>query len=183
MTFGEKLKQLRIDNNMTQEELGRQIGIQKSGISKYENDTVEPNLTTLAKISKIFNVSIDSLVPNEVEILNAKPKNVGERLRHLRIEKNLTQEEFGKIFNMTKSRISQYETSKHEIDDKTKILFADYFNISIDYLLGRIEDRNIEVLSSEEKQLLLSFRKLSNGSQNEIFNSIKQKIFQDLNDH
>ena len=66
----------------------------------------------------------------------------GERLRSLRIEKELNQEEFGKLFNMTKSRISQYETSRNEADDETKKIFADYFNVSLDYLMGRSNVRN-----------------------------------------
>jgi len=81
----------------------------------------------------------------------------GEKLKELRIEKGLTQKEFGKIFNMQRSRLSQYETNKRQVDDKTKTLFADYFNISLDYLLGRSNIRNPELLNIDSDiQKLLS---------------------------
>lgn len=110
----------------------------------------------------------------------------GERLRSLRIEKGLSQEEFGKIFNMTKSRISQYETGKHESDDETKKMFADYFQVSLDYLMGRSDIRNPESPTLEEElQQLLSdpdtlvafkdFQNLSDSDKQEIIDYIKFK--------
>lgn len=66
----------------------------------------------------------------------------GERLKSLRIEKDLTQEQLGEHFGMKKSRISQYELDKRQADDELKKLFADYFNVSIDYLIGRSDIRN-----------------------------------------
>lgn len=110
----------------------------------------------------------------------------GDRLRSLRIEKGLKQEELGKIFNMTKSRISQYETGKHESDDDTKKIFADYFKVSLDYLMGRTDIREPEALSlDEELQQLLSdpdtlvafkdFKNLSDTDKQEIINFIKFK--------
>lgn len=42
--------------------------------------------------------------------------------------------------NMSQNTISRYETGERQADYKTLILFADYFNVSIDYLLGRTED-------------------------------------------
>lgn len=110
----------------------------------------------------------------------------GDRLRSLRIEKELNQEELGKIFNMTKSRISQYETSKHEADDETKKMFADYFKVSLDYLMGRTNIREPESLTlDEELQQLLNdpdtmvafkdFKNLSETDKQEIINFIKFK--------
>lgn len=110
----------------------------------------------------------------------------GDRLRNLRIEKNLTQEEFGKIFNMPKSRISQYETNKRQTDDETKKIFADYFKVSVDYLLGRTDIKNPESLTiDEEFQSLLNdpetlvafkdFQNLTDTDKQEIINFIKFK--------
>lgn len=42
--------------------------------------------------------------------------------------------------NMNQNSISRYETGEREADYKTLIAFADYFNVSIDYLLGRTDD-------------------------------------------
>lgn len=42
--------------------------------------------------------------------------------------------------NMNQNSISRYETGEREADYKTLIALADYFNVSIDYLLGRTDD-------------------------------------------
>ncbi len=44
---------------------------------------------------------------------------------------------------MSQNTISRYETGEREADYKTLILFADYFDVSIDYLLGRTENPKI----------------------------------------
>lgn len=45
--------------------------------------------------------------------------------------------------SMSQNTISRYETGEREADYKTLILFADYFNVSIDYLLGRTDNPTI----------------------------------------
>ena len=42
--------------------------------------------------------------------------------------------------NMSQNSISRYETGEREADYKTLIAFADYFNVSLDYLLGRTDN-------------------------------------------
>ena len=42
--------------------------------------------------------------------------------------------------NMNQNSISRYETGEREADYKTLIAIADYFNVSVDYLLGRTDD-------------------------------------------
>lgn len=62
MTFGKRLKKLRSDKEITQLQLSEILDTAKSNISKYEADTIEPNITMLCKLSKYFNVSIDYLL-------------------------------------------------------------------------------------------------------------------------
>lgn len=58
MDTGKLIKELRLKHNMTQEELGEKLGVQKSAIAKYENGRVE-NLkrSTIQKLAEIFDVS------------------------------------------------------------------------------------------------------------------------------
>ena len=67
---------------------------------------------------------------------------LGSRIRELREERGLTQEELGKILNLTKGNVSKYESSKLEPNIETIKLIANYFKVSTDYLLGRSEYRN-----------------------------------------
>lgn len=64
------------------------------------------------------------------------------RLRALRKEKNMTQEELAKLINTTKANISKYETGRVEPNIETIRFFADFFDVSVDYLLGDTNLRN-----------------------------------------
>lgn len=58
MNMGDRIKNLRISHNMTQEELGKKIGVQKSAIRKYEKgEVINIKRATIETLSKIFNVS------------------------------------------------------------------------------------------------------------------------------
>lgn len=60
--FGDKLKDLRMDAGLTQEQLAQVIGISSNSISKYESNINEPAYEILIKIAKYFNVSLDYLL-------------------------------------------------------------------------------------------------------------------------
>ncbi len=71
MKFSEKLKKIRKKNNLTQEDLARQLYVTRTAISKWENDKGYPSIDSLKLISQKFNVSIDSLMSEE-DIENQK---------------------------------------------------------------------------------------------------------------
>ena len=62
MTFGEKLKKLRIDNQLTQDELAEKIYVTRTAISKWETDKGYPSIDSLKQLSNLFEVSIDELI-------------------------------------------------------------------------------------------------------------------------
>lgn len=59
------------------------------------------------------------------------------RLKELRKEKHISQLKLAMDLTMNQNSISRYETGEREADYATLIKFADYFNVSIDYLLER----------------------------------------------
>lgn len=62
MNFGTRLKQLRLENNLKQEDLAIKIHSSKANISRYESNNVEPNLKTLNELAELFDVSVDYLL-------------------------------------------------------------------------------------------------------------------------
>ncbi len=62
------------------------------------------------------------------------------RLKELRKSRGITQIRLSIDLNMTQNTISRYENEVHQADYKTLALFADYFDVSIDYLLGRTDN-------------------------------------------
>jgi len=73
----------------------------------------------------------------------------GEKLKQLRIKKGLTQIELAKIFSTSHATINRYEKGVNEPDSKTITKFADFFNVSTDYLLDRTNIQN-EAIQSED---------------------------------
>lgn len=66
---------------------------------------------------------------------------LADRIKQLRTEKNITQEELGKIVGVVKSTMSMYESGKSTPNDDIKKILANYFDVSIDYLMGFTDER------------------------------------------
>jgi len=67
----------------------------------------------------------------------------GKRLRALRKKYKLTMKEFGEKFSLAESTISGYENGNRKPDMDILSKFADFFNVSTDYLLGRTDEINL----------------------------------------
>ncbi len=68
ISFGKKLKELRLKNSLTQENLADFLGVSFQTISKWEREDNYPDITILPEIAKFFKVSVDSLLGiNEAE--------------------------------------------------------------------------------------------------------------------
>lgn len=63
------------------------------------------------------------------------------RLRKLRKAKKISQIKLAMDLNMNQNTISRYENMEREADYETLIKMADYFNVSLDYLLGRSNEK------------------------------------------
>jgi transcriptional regulator with XRE-family HTH domain len=65
---------------------------------------------------------------------------IGERLQELRKDNNISQAELAKVLGVSHYTISSYECNRSDPDDVTKIKIANLFNVSVDYLLGLIDE-------------------------------------------
>lgn len=70
----------------------------------------------------------------------------GDRLRELREEYQMTQEQLGKLLNVSKQAVYSYEKNESEPTFEALVKIADIFNVSLDYLLCRTKQReNIQL--------------------------------------
>lgn len=76
MRFSEKLQKIRKDNNITQEGLADRLNVSRQAVSKWESGTAYPDTEKLIQISKIFNVSLDELINDNVEKNNNGSKKM-----------------------------------------------------------------------------------------------------------
>lgn len=65
MKFNEKIKKIRLDNNLTQEEMANKLYVSRSSIAKWEQDRGLPSVDLLYKISEKFDIKIDDLLNEE----------------------------------------------------------------------------------------------------------------------
>ena len=65
--IGRKIKEFRTTNKYTQKELAEKVGVTKSTIAAYENDSRLPSYDVLIKMADIFRISLDSLLLNRAE--------------------------------------------------------------------------------------------------------------------
>lgn len=65
------------------------------------------------------------------------------RLKELRERRRLSQVTLAMDLNLNQNSISRYETGEREADYTTLIAIADYFGVSVDYLLGRTDNPRV----------------------------------------
>ena len=75
------------------------------------------------------------------------------RIRDLREDKNMRQSDLAEATGIDQRTISNYETEKTYPDSQALILLADYFDVSIDYLVGRT---NYDVLGGQKRKTLIA---------------------------
>jgi len=77
----------------------------------------------------------------------------GERFKELRLSKGLTQDKLANNFCLNKSSISRYEKDSQIPENPALQDFADFFAVSMDYLLGRSDVRNVRSIDQYEPTL------------------------------
>lgn len=81
MSFGQRLKQLREENGLSQIAIANQLGIKEEAINAFENDETMPSAEILVKLSSLYNMSVDELLGNsrKTELPIAKAQIVNSK--------------------------------------------------------------------------------------------------------
>lgn len=140
-----RIKELRIKNNLTQKDLADILNIQKPTYTQFE--TMKRDLfpiTLINEIANYFKVSIDYLLKltdsiYKKERLNLNSKLAGERLKEIRLENKLYQSTLANDIGVTAALICEYEKGKKQISLTACFAICKKYNISADYLLGKID--------------------------------------------
>ncbi len=83
------------------------------------------------------------------------------KLKELRKEKNLTQEKMANLLNMTITCYNYYEKEKREPSIETLCKLADFYNVSLDYLVGREYTNDIGYLTNDQKNVVYVIKQLN----------------------
>lgn len=143
--FHEKLKVLRKKEGLTQQEVADLVHVDRVRITNWENGKREPNFENLSMLACIFDVSIDFLLSEYLEIskeaylkLKEEKKNLfSVRLKELRLKKGLTQTELGEKVGVKQNTFTNWENGKREPSFENLVKLADLLEVSLDSLFGR----------------------------------------------
>lgn len=103
MTFGARLREMRLRRGFTQEQLGQKIGVAKSTLTGYEKGNREPDISKIKKILEALDLEADDLL----EISKKPAPLCGDAAKALAISSPLEQELVG-IFSHLQPALQQY---------------------------------------------------------------------------
>ena len=143
--FHEKLKVLRKKKGFTQKSLSNILNISQSAYAHWEQGMREPNFEKLSMLACIFDVSIDFLLSEYLEIsketylkLKEEKKNLfSVRLKELRLQHGFSQEELAEQIGIKRNTYSDWENGKCKPNYEKLEKIADFFGVSLDWLFGR----------------------------------------------
>lgn len=139
----QRLVEIRDDFNLRQKDIAKLLNITQQTYSLWENGSKIIPLKHLNNLCNYYNLSMDYVIGlSNIKYYNIANKEIdkiliGERLRKIRKDKNITQEELAGILNTTHSTISAYESGKTTILTAFAYEICKRYNISMDYLCGR----------------------------------------------
>lgn len=152
--FGQRIKELRNENHMTQNDLAQILNIGQATMAQYENGTRKIPLTLIRKLSDCFDMSLDELIGYDN---GEKPENdfvIGENLKRLRREQHLTTAELSAEIGISPDMIRRYENG-NDMPISAVIKFANFFNTSVDKLAGLTfgDDKNYTLVETNKLKL------------------------------
>ncbi len=141
-----QLKLLRKERNISQKELAKIFNISQNGYSQYETEKRTMPVQFLIKLADYFDVSIDFILGltnikqkySKSKIIYSKNMN---RLREIREDKDLTQNDIAIVLDMSRTGYCDYETGCNNIQIFNLIKLAIYYNVPIDYILYLTDER------------------------------------------
>lgn len=101
------------------------------------------------------------------------------RLSQLRTSRGLTQGELADALGMSRSAIGMYEQGRREPDFITADAFADYFSVSLSYLLGSTDDKGTYPRHGEDDELLRAYYGASEETRRIVRYALGMEIVQE----
>ena len=101
------------------------------------------------------------------------------RIKLLREEKNIYQKDLAKLLNVSIPAINYYENEKRAMDTRTALTLAEYFGVSVDYLLGKTDVRNNIDTSNKRVYMCPVYGQISAGQPNWVEECIEGRLMLD----
>ncbi len=119
MQIGDVIRNHRKQLNMTQEEMGKRLGVTTPAVNKWEKGNAYPDITMLAPIARLLNITLDELLSFQERVSEEEIKNYVQE-----IDKRLKSEPYENVFQWAKDIMEKYPNCKSLIWQMTVILDA-----------------------------------------------------------
>lgn len=145
----ERMKDIRTYFDNTQKELANYLKVSRSTYAGWENGIDAIPLLKLNEFCNYYGISLDYICGlsniKKYEIINDKidKEKLGNNLKEIRIKNNDSQDKIAEIIKVDQSNYSKYELGKILIHTYPLIDFAKHYNVSIDWLCGKVNNNNI----------------------------------------
>lgn len=145
MNLSKRIRQLRTEKGLTQQELADRLVVSRSTIAGYETDTKQPSYDVLVKMSYLFNVSTDYLLGKSDKKMDndmlewrypTAHNRLGTILKKYRNIENLTIQDFAQRLNISKDLLIDLENGIYSPSINLIQRISSVTNYDIDYITG-----------------------------------------------
>ena len=165
--MGERIRRKRIELNLTQEELAKQVGYtSRSSINKIELGLVNLPQSKIISIANALNVSVSYVMGTTKLKLGARiNKNIAHNIRLRREQAGLTQRQFADMLGIDEKAVIEMESGRKILNQEVLYLICD----ALQLIPGDIMPRDDEELDEDAKYLLSRFRNNSQNASSKFF--------------
>ncbi len=141
--FSERLQELMFEKDLNQSELAEKIGVKSSTISRYLSGQKIPEVEILVRLADYFNCTVDFLIgrsetfPQGAKYLKC-PK-FSQQLEKIILNSKKSKYRIQKDTEIPKTVMYYWQTGKYQPSIDNIIKLANYFENTVDYIIGRIE--------------------------------------------
>lgn len=136
--IGRRIKELRTENGLTQQELAKILNVSSMSISFYENEQRKPDSEFIIACSRFFDVSTDYLLRKTYKRRIAREERFGafsKRLKHVRELKGISQRQAAEDLKISPQNLSYYENGR-DAGYGLLVRMARYYDVTVEYLIG-----------------------------------------------
>lgn len=136
--IGRRIKELRTENGLTQQELAKILNVSSMSISFYENEQRKPDSEFIIACSRFFDVSTDYLLGKTYKRRIPREERFGafsKRLKHVRELKGISQRQAAEDLNISQQNLSYYENGR-DAGYGLLVRMARYYDVTVEYLIG-----------------------------------------------
>lgn len=144
-----RYEELRLDSEKKQGDIAEILSVKRNTYSKWENLINDMPLEKCNELANYYKTTLDYVLglSNKREYIDAPLfvdwNLVSERLSELRHLKNLTESELSSKIGFAQTTYSFYEIGKRRPTTMKLLAIAQYYNISVDYIVGRTNNKSI----------------------------------------